>query len=64
MTSTLLQALKLNSEALLIHPFIQAAKDGNIEECERWLNEPKVKVDQRGPDGEIYHFLSYRSLKP
>lgn len=54
MTSNLLAALKSNqgkSNTVAVHPLIEAAKAGQIENCARALEEPKVKVDQKDPEG-------------
>jgi len=54
MTSNLLAALKSNQAKscnITVNPLIEAAKNGQTENCERALNEPKIKVDQKDPDG-------------
>ena len=55
MTSNLLAALKSNqarNNIVSISPLIEAAKNGSVESCARSLDEPKVKVDQRDPEGQ------------
>jgi len=54
MTSNLLAALKSNqakSCSITVNPLIEAAKNGQAENCDRALMEPKIKVDQKDPDG-------------
>ncbi|CAK0878739.1 unnamed protein product [Prorocentrum cordatum] len=54
MTSNLLAALKSNqgkSNTVSVNPLIEAAKAGQVENCARALEEPKVKVDQKDPEG-------------
>ena len=54
MTSNLLAALKSNqarNNLVNISPLIEAAKNGQLHACERALDEPKIKVDQRDSDG-------------
>lgn len=54
MTANLLAALKSNQAKscnITVNPLIEAAKNGQAENCERALNEPKIKVDQKDPDG-------------
>jgi len=54
MTSNLLAALKSNqgkSNTVSVNPLIEAAKAGQVDNCARALEEPKVKVDQKDSDG-------------
>ncbi|CAE8641520.1 unnamed protein product, partial [Polarella glacialis] len=54
MTSNLLAALKSNqgkTSTATVYPLIEAAKAGQVEGCSKALEEPKVKVDQKDPDG-------------
>ncbi|CAE8682447.1 unnamed protein product [Polarella glacialis] len=48
------RALKGNQGKQATHisqPLIEAAKTGEVESCRRALAEPKIKVDQKDPDG-------------
>ncbi|CAK0800614.1 unnamed protein product [Prorocentrum cordatum] len=54
MTSNLLAALKSNqgkTSPPLVAPLIEAAKAGSVSLCAKALEEPKVKVDQKDPEG-------------
>lgn len=54
MTSNLLAALKSNQAktcTITVNPLIEAAKNGRVDNCERALQEPKIKIDLKDHDG-------------
>ncbi|CAJ1347030.1 unnamed protein product [Effrenium voratum] len=54
MTSNLLAALKSNqgkTSTTAVYPLIEAAKSGQVEGCSKALEDKKVKVDQKDPEG-------------
>lgn len=54
MASNLLAALKSNQQKVnqvSVNPLIESAKAGQVEGCQKALEDPKTKVDQKDPEG-------------